>query len=165
MLEPSSSTYFLSNVESISASFNSIGLLIAGAFIVVIFKFTPLLQSLSTFTKLKPKNIVVIAFSIFIIAFTTSLFNGLGVHHVQNAILTNQTQIITGCITDHKIVQGNSREEIFVVSDVKFKYNDYATEQYFFANRNHDTLIKNGQCVTIVFLPKQENGILRIDKA
>ncbi|WP_420934875.1 hypothetical protein ACOJR9_08925 [Alteromonas sp. A081] len=164
MLEPSSSTYFVSNVESISASFNSIGLVIAGAVLVAIFKLTPLLQSLSTLIKLKPKHIVVIAFSIFIIAFATELFNGLGIHRVQNAILTNQPQIVSGCITEHKIVQGNSREEMFVVSDVKFKYNDYATEKYFFANRNRDTFIKNGQCVTIVFLPKQENGILKIDK-
>ncbi|PRO70152.1 MAG: hypothetical protein DSY75_04535 [Alteromonas sp.] len=164
MLEPSSSTYFLSNVESISASFNSIGLLIAAAILVATFKFTTLLQSLSTLTKLKPKYIVVIAFSVFLVAFTTSLLNGLRVHNVQNSILTNQTQIISGCITDHEILQGNSREEMFVISDVKFKYNDYATEQYFFANRDHNTFIKNGQCVTIVFLPKQENGILKIDK-
>lgn len=53
---------------------------------------------------------------------------------------------------------------MFVISDVQFKYNDYTTKQYFFANRKHDTLIKNGQCVTIVFLPKQQNGILKIDK-
>ena len=144
MLEPSSSTYFLSNVESISASFNSIGLLIAAAVLVATFKFTTLLQSLSTLTKLKPKHIVVIAFSIFLVAFTTSLLNGLRVHNVQNAILTNQTQIISGCITDHKIIRGNSREEMFVISNVKFKYNVYATEQYFFANRNHNTFIKNG---------------------
>lgn len=164
MLESSSSTYFLSNVESISASFNSIGLLIAAGALVAIFKFTPLLQSLSSISKLKPGHIVVIVFSIFLVAFTTSIINGLGVHHVQNAILTNQTQIVSGCITDHKIVQGSSRDEMFIISDVKFKYNDYATKQYFFANRDHDTLIRNGQCVTIVFLPQHENGILKIDK-
>jgi len=100
----------------------------------------------------------------FVVAFTTSILNGLAVHQVQNAILANQTQVISGCITDHKIVEGNSREEMFVISDVQFKYNDYTTKQYFFANRKHDTLIKNGQCVTIVFLPKQQNGILKIDK-
>ena len=164
MLEPSSSTYYLSNVESISASFNSIGLLIAAAVLATISKFTPVLQSLSSITKLKPRYIVVIALCIFFVAFTTSINNGLGVHRVQNTILTNQTQIVSGCITEHKIVQSNSREEMFVISDVKFKYNDYATKQYFFANRDHDTLIKNGQCVPIVFLPKQQNGILKIDK-
>jgi len=164
MLEPSSSTYFLSNVESISASFTSIGLLVAAGALAAIFKFTPLLKPLSSITKLKPRHILVIAFSMFVVAFTTSILNGLAVHQVQNAILANQTQVISGCITDHKIVEGNSREEMFVISDVQFKYNDYTTKQYFFANRKHDTLIKNGQCVTIVFLPKQQNGILKIDK-
>ena len=147
-----------------SASLTSIGLLIAAGALAAIFKFTPLLQSLSSITKLKPRHILVIAFSIFSVAFIISILNGLAVHRVQSAILTNQTQVISGCITDHKIIKGNSREEMFVISDIHFKYNDYATEQYFFANRKYDTLIKNGQCVTIVFLPKQQNGILKIDK-
>lgn len=163
MLEPSSGTYFVSNVESINASFNLIGLIIAGAVVVAIFKFTPLLQSLSALTKLKSKHIAVIAVSIFMIVFTTALFNGLDIYHVQNTILANKAQVISGCITNHKIVQGNSREETFIVSGVKFTYNDYATERYFYANREHDTYIKNGQCVTIVYLSKQGNGILKID--
>ena len=164
MLEPSSSTYYLSNVESISASFDLIGLLIVAGVFVATFKFTPLLQLLSSITRLKPRRIVVIAFSIFLVAVTGAIFNGLAVYRVQNAILTNQTQVISGCITDHKIVQGNSREEMFVISGVQFKNNDYATKHYFFANRDHEKFIKNGQCVTIVFLPQQQNGILKIDK-
>jgi multisubunit Na+/H+ antiporter MnhG subunit len=164
MLEPSTSTYFLSNVESISASFNLIGLVIAGAALVAIFKLTPLLHSLSALTKLKPKYIGVIVVGIWIIAFTAVILKSWGVYQVQNAILANEAQVISGCITDHKTVKSNSREETFFVSGVKFQYNDYATKRYFFANREHETFIQNGQCVTIVYLSKYGNGILKIDK-
>ncbi len=164
MLEPSSSTYFASNVESINLSFDLIGLIIACGVLVAIFKFTPLLQSLSTLTKLKPKHIGVIVVSIWIIAFTTVILNSWTSYQVQNAIWANEAQVISGCITDHKTVKGNSREETFFVSGIKFRYNDYATERYFFANREYETFIQNGQCVTIVYLSKYGNGILKIDK-
>jgi len=102
--------------------------------------------------------------SIWIIAFTTVVLNSWGAYQVQNAIWANEAQVISGCITDHKTVKSNSREETFFVSGIKFKYNDYATKQYFFANREHETFIQNGQCVTIVYLSKYGNGILKIDK-
>ena len=164
MLKPSNSTYFVSNVESLNLGFNLIGLIIAFGVLFAIFKFTPLLQSLSALIKLKPKHIGVIVVSIWIIAFTTVVLNSWGAYQVQNAIWANEARVISGCITDHKTVKSNSREETFFVSGIKFKYNDYATKQYFFANREHETFIQNGQCVTIVYLSKYGNGILKIDK-
>ena len=164
MLEPSSNTYFVSNVEAINFTYDFIGLIIVGVVLVAILKFTSFLQSLSAITKLKSKHIAIFSASIWLIAFATAFLNSWGIIHAQSAIWANQTQVISGCITDHKIVQGNSREETFFVSGVKFSYNDYGTEQYFFANRDHDTFIKEGQCVTIVYLTNQENGILKIDK-
>ena len=164
MLKPSNSTYFVSNVESLNLGFNLIGLIIAFGVLFAIFKFTPLLQSLSALIKLKPKHIGVIVVSIWIIAFTTVVLNSWGAYQVQNAIWANEAQVISGCITDHKTVKSNSREETFFVSGIKFKYNDYATKQYFFANREHETFIQNGQCVTIVYLSKYGNGLLKIDK-
>ena len=164
MLKPSNSTYFVSNAESLNLGFNLIGLIIAFGVLFAIFKFTPLLQSLSALIKLKPKHIGVIVVSIWIIAFTTVVLNSWGAYQVQNAIWANEAQVISGCITDHKTVKSNSREETFFVSGIKFKYNDYATKQYFFANREHETFIQNGQCVTIVYLSKYGNGILKIDK-
>ena len=154
MLKPSNSTYLVSNVESLNLGFNLIGLIIAFGVLFAIFKFTPLLQSLSALIKLKPKHIGVIVVSIWIIAFTTVVLNSWGAYQVQNAIWANEAQVISGCITDHKTVKSNSREETFFVSGIKFKYNDYATKQYFFANREHETFIQNGQCVTIVYLSK-----------
>lgn len=164
MLEPSSNTYFVSNVESIDLNFDLISLITVGIVLIAIFKFTSFLHLLSAIAKLKAKYIAIVTAFIWLIAFATLFLNSREIHHIQNAILANQTQAISGCITDHEIIQGNSREEMFFVSGVKFKYNDYATERYFFANREHGTFIKNGQCVTIVYLPNQENGILKIDK-
>ena len=86
MLKPSNSTYFVSNVESLNLGFNLIGLIIAFGVLFAIFKFTPLLQSLSALIKLKPKHIGVIVVSIWIIAFTTVVLNSWGAYQVQNAI-------------------------------------------------------------------------------
>ncbi|MFD3321435.1 hypothetical protein [Alteromonas macleodii] len=164
MLEPSSNTYFVSSVESINLSFYPIGLVIVGAALLAIFKFTPLLHSLSDLIKAKPHHILGVSLSIWGIAFITTLLNSWDTYQVQNAILVKQVQVTSGCIANHEIVRGNSREETFFVSGIKFQYNDYAAKQYFFANREHDTFIQNGQCVTIVYLSKFGNGILKIDK-
>ncbi|MCO6355993.1 hypothetical protein GBO14_14825 [Pseudoalteromonas shioyasakiensis] len=70
-----------------------------------------------------------------------------------NDIDSGNYSTVEGTIEDIQIVERNSREEAFTVDGVRFKYNDYGTENTFFANRKHDSdTIQEGRVVKIAYL-------------
>ncbi|ASF14982.1 MULTISPECIES: hypothetical protein [Shewanella] len=165
MLVPSSNSYFVSEIEAFSSDpVSLIGFVIAAVIFIVAYKYTPFIKHLSETVNLRPSTIFVLSFSFILIGFFATLSTYLDIYQVQQSVLENKTQLISGCIKDHQVNQSASREESFSVSGVRFAYNDYVTASYFFSNKNHESFIRNGQCVSILYLPNFKNGILKIDK-
>lgn len=68
---------------------------------------------------------------------------------------------VEGTIEDIQLVERNSREEAFTVDGVRFKYNDYGTENSFFANRKHDSdTIQEGRVVKIAYLREENENLI-----
>ncbi|MDH1625278.1 hypothetical protein ACE02Y_02575 [Shewanella xiamenensis] len=165
MLVPSSNSYFVSEIEAFSSDpVSLIGFVIAAVIFIVAYKYTPFIKHLSETVNLRPSTIFVLSFSFILIGFFATLSTYLDIYQVQQSVLENKTQLISGCIKEHQVNQSASREESFSVSGVRFAYNDYVTASYFFSNKNHESFIRNGQCVSILYLPNFKNGILKIDK-
>ena len=165
MLVPSSNSYFVSEIEAFSSDpVSLIGFVIAAVIFIVAYTYTPFIKHLSETVNLRPSTIFVLSFSFILIGFFATLSTYLDIYQVQQSVLENKTQLISGCIKDHQVNQSASREESFSVSGVRFAYNDYVTASYFFSNKNHESFIRNGQCVSILYLPNFKNGILKIDK-
>ncbi|VEE60742.1 Uncharacterised protein [Shewanella putrefaciens] len=165
MLVPSSNSYYVSEIEALSSDpVSLIGYVIAAVIFIVAYRYTPFIKHISETVNLKQSTIFVLNFSFILLGFFATLSTYLDIYKVQQSVLENKTQLISGCIKDHQVNQSASREESFSVSGVRFAYNDYVTASYFFSNKNHESFIKNGQCVSILYLPNFKNGILKIDK-
>lgn len=78
-----------------------------------------------------------------------------------NGIDSGNYSTVEGAIEDIQIVERNSREEAFTVDGVRFKYNDYGTENSFFANRKHDSdTIQEGRVVKIAYLREGNENLI-----
>lgn len=130
----------------------------------VALKYTPFISAISQVTKVKGKYIFLFISLVFAFGLISTSLNYIDLYTVKLAVENNEVQKIKGCIANYEVNQSNSRSESFSISGIAFKYNDYGTEKYFFANRQHDSFIKNGRCVVIAFIPSSSNNIIKIDK-
>ncbi|WP_282114654.1 hypothetical protein [Pseudoalteromonas arctica] len=72
-------------------------------------------------------------------------------------IKSHDERVVTGEIEKLVEKEGASRTQSFSVSGVSFKYNNYQTAPYFFANRKYnDKVIFDGGYVEIHYI--QDNG-------
>ena len=72
-------------------------------------------------------------------------------------IKSQEEGVVTGEIEKLVVKEGASLTQSFSVSGVSFKYNNYQTAPYFFANRKYnDKVIINGGYVEIHYI--QDNG-------
>lgn len=98
---------------------------------------------------------------IFLLASINQLFDK---NSLLSKIAKKEFKTVSGCISNYETKVGNSRAESFKVANVIFKYNNVATSDWYFANRNNrDQFIVNGRCLTIHFIPEGlNNHIIKI---
>ena len=93
-------------------------------------------------------------FIIYNLASTASLYSKM--QYIAK-IKSLEQRVLTGEIEKLVEKEGASRTQSFSVSGVFFKYNNYQTESYFFANRKYsDKVIFNGGYVEIHYI--RDNG-------
>ncbi|WP_152968271.1 hypothetical protein [Pseudoalteromonas sp. P1-25] len=139
-------------------SFNSIEFLPYVLFIVISLIFIGRLKKLyDLYIKRFFKFNFFVLFFIFILynlASTASLY--LKMQYIAK-IKSHEQRVVAGEIEKLVEKEGASRTQSFLVSGVFFKYNNYQTAPYFFANRAYnDKVIFNGGYVEIHYI--QDNG-------
>jgi hypothetical protein len=114
IFEATDSTYYVSNIETISSSPTAIlGLIAAGFILFVVLKFTPLAHSISQQFKTKPHNIVWFSVLFILISALSMLSGHWDSYRTKRSIASNEILSITGCITEHLVSESSSREESF----------------------------------------------------
>ena len=139
-------------------SFNCIEFLPYVVFIVISLMFIGKLKKLyDLYIKRFFKFNFFVLFFIFILynlASTASLYSKM--QYIAR-IKSHEQRVVTGEIEKLVEKEGASRTQGFSVSGVTFKYNNYQTAPYFFANRKYnDKVIFNGGYVEIHYI--QDNG-------
>lgn len=102
-------------------------------------------------------------FNFFILLFIFILYNLASIASLYSKIQyiakvrSHEQRVVTGEIEKLVEKEGASRTQSFSVSGVAFKYNNYQTAPYFFANRKYNNkVIFNGGYVEIHYI--QDNG-------
>ena len=155
--------YFESLIEpSIDMFIPHIGFLF---FIFAFYKFSPLFDAISATLKVQKKKLSWILLSIFTLTFIVGILNFIKLSDYERIIESNEFLSIKGCIENYQSTLVNSREESFEIKNIKFKYNNYATSKYFFANRKYDdNFIKDNQCINVYYIPENsQNHIVKIE--
>ena len=76
-------------------------------------------------------------------------------------IESHEQRVVTGKIDNLVEKEGASRTQQFSVSGVFFKYNNYQTAPYFFANRNYnDNVIFDGAYVEIYYIRDSDKNYI-----
>ncbi len=154
----------MKNYYETTISFNSIEFLPYVLFIVISLIFIGRLKKLySLYIKRFFKFNFFVLFFIFILynlASITSLYSKM--QYIAK-IKSHEKRVVTGEIEKLVEKEGASRTQSFSVSGVFFKYNNYQTAPYFFANRKYnDKVIFDGGYVEIHYI--QDNGNNHITK-
>lgn len=101
------------------------------------------------------QSLLLFVFVVFAFGLISTSHNYIDLYTVKLVIENNEIQKVKGCIANHKVNQNYSRTEGFSISDILFKYNDYGTAGYFFANRQHDNHYKKWSLCNYCIYTKQ----------
>jgi hypothetical protein len=115
--------------------------------------------------QIKAKNIVRVFIAISIFGFTAELINFIKHQSIKEAMGSELVEEIEGCIRDYSLDQPKqgSRIESFTVGSVFFEFENFTSEPFFYNQNFQDNFIKNGQCVRLTYLKKEEiNRIVKI---
>lgn len=134
-------------------------------FIIAFYRFSPLFEAISRTLNVKKQKLLLVLLLVFVFVFCLGILNFLKLSNYQKIIENNELLSVNGCIENYQSTLVNSREESFEIDKVKFKWNDYATSKYFFANRNYgDNFIKNNQCISVYYIQENlQNHIVKIE--
>tara|TARA_R110002060_G_scaffold76136_1_gene86280 strand:- start:38 stop:520 length:483 start_codon:yes stop_codon:yes gene_type:complete len=156
--------YFESLIEpSIDMFIPHLGLLI---FIIAFYKLSPLFEVISDTLKVKKQKVLLSLLSLFFLVLFVGILSFIKLSSYESVIESNKLLSVKGCIENYQSDLVNSREESFEIEKVKFKYNNYATSKYFFANRKYgDNFIKDNQCINVYYIPENsQNHIVKIER-
>jgi hypothetical protein len=159
------SVYFESLIEAnVDMFIPHVGFLI---FIVAFYNFSPLFDAISGTLKVKKQKLLVALLSLFSLALLVGVFNFVQFSNYEKIIKSNELLSVKGCIENYQSTLVSSRGESFEIKGVKFKYNNYGTAKYFFANRKYgDNFIKNNQCVNVYYISEDsQNHIVKIERS
>ena len=134
-------------------------------FIIAFYKFSPLFFAISETLKVKKQKLFLGLLSLFTIVLFVGILNFIKLSNYEKVIGSNQLLSIKGCVKNYQSTLVNSREESFEIEEVKFKYNNFATPKYFFANRKYgDNFIKDNQCINVYYIAENsQNHIVKIE--
>lgn len=135
-------------------------------FIIAFYKFSPLFDAISHTLKVQKKKLLWVLLFLFTLTFMVGILNFIKLSDYERIIESNELLSIKGCIQNYQSTLVNSREEAFEIKNIKFKYNNYASSKYFFANRKYgDNFIKNNQCINVYYIPENsQNHIVKIER-
>ncbi|MBA6257272.1 MULTISPECIES: hypothetical protein [unclassified Colwellia] len=87
------------------------------------------------------------------------------VSQLKNEIANKNIELVEGMIEGYISEKIASREESFIINNVKFEYNDVATPKYFFANRKRsEGVISNGRFVKVsYFVDGKTKNIVKVE--
>lgn len=136
-------------------------------FIVAFYKFSPLFDAISDTLKVKKQKLLNALLLLFTLLLFVGVLNFVKFSNYEKIIKSNELLSVKGCIENYQSTLVNSREESFEIKGVKFKYNNYGTAKYFFANRKYgDNFIKNNQCILVYYIHENnQNYIVKIERS
>lgn len=135
----------------------------------------PIILAFALYKKIKPaydlhiKTILKVDLFVFVLIICGfCLVNIFSLNKHQNhasLIQSGNYKSVSGIINEYSSEKIASRGETFSINDVQFSYNNIASPNYFFANRNYgDGVIKNGLRANIYYLSiGNTNHIVKIE--